>query len=168
MKRRTFLKAFTVLPFLSLLGVRGYSQLVQVPLRTTTSTSSSVDLQLLLECISQVESGNDDTKIGKHGERSKYQISPKVWRQWFPVSYTWFERDCKGQLARHIADMHLNWLDKNLTPDYKQWINLKIYPLAVCWHAGLNHWQTASHISSELNNYAVRICNLYDERRRTQ
>lgn len=147
----------------------GYSQLVSMRTPQRPSTSSSVDLVLLLNCIAEVESGNDDTKIGKHGERSRYQISKIVWNKHYRA-YD-FVRFCSGSFAKSVAFAHLNWLDQNLSFKGTTEKHFREYSLAWAWRSGLESWNhfPYGHVTRiELNNYAVRVTNLYDERRRSQ
>lgn len=170
--RRNFLLAATGL---SLIPHGFGSQTIQkINLSSPNSThpsSKSVDLSLLLHCIAQVETGNNDLKIGPKGERSRYQISEKVWYQHWPTRP--FYR-CRGDAAMYTAVDHICWLDRNLT--YGVWDTFKTYPLAWCWHGGLESWTdyNSNRKSMSLNtrntvrlcNYATRVCNLYDDARR--
>jgi hypothetical protein len=55
-----------------------------------------------LEAISMIETADRDWVVGKAGERSRYQIMPKVWH-----SYT-SSRDYRNpELARTVAERHL-------------------------------------------------------------
>jgi len=60
-----------------------------------------------LEAISMIETADRDWVVGKAGERSRYQIMPKVWQ-----SYT-SSRDYRNpQLARTVAERHLAALEE--------------------------------------------------------
>jgi hypothetical protein len=39
-------------------------------------------LALLLGCLGELETGNDDAAVGRHGEVSRYQVMPRVWREY--------------------------------------------------------------------------------------
>jgi hypothetical protein len=59
-----------------------------------------------LEAISMIETADRDSVVGKAGERSRYQIMPRVWD-----SYT-TSRDYKNpQVARAVAERHLAVLE---------------------------------------------------------
>src|SRR5687768_2325540 len=59
------------------------------------------------EAISMIETADRDSAVGKAGERSRYQIMPRVWH-----SYT-SSRDYKNpQLARAVAERHLTVLEE--------------------------------------------------------
>jgi hypothetical protein len=60
-----------------------------------------------LEAISMIETADRDWVVGKAGERSRYQIMPKVWQ-----SYT-SSRDYRNpELARAVAERHLASLEE--------------------------------------------------------
>lgn len=169
LSRRNFLLAVTGSPIV-LVGVTQHSPAKEVVV-DVTSQPKSVDLSLLLHCIAQVESGDDDSKIGPKGERSRYQISERVWRQhWSTAPFSC----CHGMVATITADLHVDWLDRKLS--YGVWDTFKAYPLAWCWHGGLESWTdyNSNRKSMSLNtrntvrlsNYATRVCNLYDDARR--
>lgn len=171
--RRNFLKVFTVLPFLARLGSARTSTPLLVPCQTKMeiSTLNSLDLQLLLYCIAEVETGNDDTKIGPGGERSRYQISEVVWRQHQDLTHRdsewmkWYwQQCCKGDDAERVAMRHLLWLNSHLPHTTSLETDLRDYCLAWCWRGGLHAWKT-NHPSNRINinNYAVRVSNLYQD-----
>ena len=58
-----------------------------------------------LEAISMIESGNDDAAVGSAGEVSRYQIRPRVWRQ-FSQSRAYDD----ARVAEWVARQYLDWL----------------------------------------------------------
>lgn len=169
--RRNFLLAITTLPaVVSLCGSDTTKQPSQMELK-----SSLVNLQRLLRCIAEVETGNDDTKVGKNGERSRYQISITVWSQHIdPVSdifwYRNFERECNGDIAKQVALRHVQWLDKTIPRISITEVHFRPYALAWAWHGGLESWTHQDDLARfqhstrvRLNNYATRVTNLYDD-----
>ena len=119
--------------------------------------SLSVDLPLLLDCIALVETGGDDTKIGKSGERSKYQIGEKVWIQHVsaevhPFTRRNFAAVCKGAYARNVAMTHITWLHQSIGPS--------VFAIALAWHVGLEGWRDARFQRSQ-RHYGERVRNLY-------
>ncbi len=136
-----------------------------------STSKSSVDLSLLLHCIAQVETGNDDTKVGRDGERSRYQISNFVYRQHLPeFSF----RDASMDSLHWVAWLHVQWLDKNLPRKYDIERNMREYALAWAWNGGLKswtYWPATRHdliqydmpVTVRCSNYAVRVCNLYTD-----
>lgn len=171
--RRNFLRVITSLPFLS----RWWTS----PLRAIESVRSSTkppfvspDLSRLLRCLAEVETGNDDTKVGRGGERSRYQISEEVWNQHMSRMVTGFGTlllvnsfwlNCNGKQAEICAYRHILWLDRHLpriTPTERLF---RQFPLAWSWKGGLSSWHARLDFSHkiDLNNYAVRVTNLYDD-----
>lgn len=129
-------------------------------------TSPSVGLSRLLRCIAEVETGNDDFKIGLNGERSRYQITPAVWNQRngfltpSKLSVEHFEMYCRGSEATTWASIHLRWLDAHLPPCTRP------FWLAFAWHAGLERTKLelrGASVSPGLYAYARKVTNLYED-----
>jgi len=118
---------------------------------TAPSTSKSLDLSRLLACIALVETGGDDTKIGKSGERSKYQISETVWHEYQP-SYE--HKYCYGLRAYRVAISHITWLHSHIGPS--------VFALALGWHVGLENWR-AARFQLPQRYYGERVRNLYND-----
>lgn len=116
----------------------------------SSSNSLHLNLSKLLDAIAQVETGNRDHLIGPSGERSRYQISRLVWRQWNGSAP--FHK-CTGPAARACAYDHLLWLHTHLpSPD--------IYSLAYSWRGGLTAYRHKA-INGAYHDYATRVVNLY-------
>lgn len=115
----------------------------------TSQKSSLIDLQLLLDCIALVETGGDDTKVGKSGERSKYQIGEKVWYQNESLPH---ETYCHGVRARRVAAEHISWLHQHIGPS--------VFAIALGWHVGLENWR-AARFQLPQRYYGERVRNLY-------
>lgn len=60
-----------------------------------------------LEAISMIETADRDWVVGAAGERSRYQIMPKVWN-----AYTSSREYRNPQLARAVAERHLASLEE--------------------------------------------------------
>lgn len=148
MTRRDFLLAATVSPLL----IGGF-QFSPTPM-TAKPVSTSLDLSRLLACIALVETGGDDTRIGKSGERSKYQIGEKVWDQHMRETCFCFERDCHTTLATLVAWRHSQWLHTHIGPN--------VFALALGWHVGLENWRTA-RFQLPQRYYGERVRNLYND-----
>ncbi len=161
MNRRGFLKLLVALPFIG-------GSLKGLPKITVPLKSSSVDFPLLLESIAKVETGGDDTKIGREGERSRYQISKQVWDQYWG-GHRPFNK-CWGEAAYYTGLDHLHFLDNNIPRISETEKNFREYALAWCWCGGLSSWNNKTVFSTKnitLNNYATRVCNLYIDRLET-
>lgn len=60
-----------------------------------------------LEAISMIETADRDCAVGRAGERSRYQIMPRVWE-----SYTSSREYKNPQVARGVAERHLAVLEE--------------------------------------------------------
>lgn len=157
--RRNFLAASIGLITLpKLLGKEGKTADVVLPIHP--QHSSQLDLSLLLHCIAQVETGGDDTKVGRGGERSKYQISEAVWVQHTGSLFTSRNRIrlCRGLLAEEVAMRHLRWLVSSLPRTTPFW-------LAYAWNQGCEKTNQTLRDNSLLSlfglGYATRVEDLY-------
>lgn len=102
-----------------------------------------------------VESGGDDTKVGSHGEQSKYQISYSVWLQHATptlASRKCFEQYCNTIVAEALAKEHMMWLQHDLKDN-------SVYWLAAAWHAGF--FGVINGTNYNTHDYATRVSNLY-------
>lgn len=161
MNRKNFLKACIGLPFLVRLGNTHTMPTTKLMVATEVSHSPSVDHALLLDCIAQVETGGDDSLLSSTGARSKYQLTQAVWKQYSSLN---FEKYCYGYMANQVATRHIYWLAGML--DMYKWRTFPEYPIAWCWKGGLNSWANSKSDKVVLNNYAVRVTNLYADARR--
>lgn len=115
-----------------------------------------INLSVFLLSIALVESGNVDSKIGKHHERSRFQITERVWKSHTkqPFSHCW------GPHAESIAVIHLRWLIKNGVPE-------GAFNLGYAWNSGLRRWKRATsengRISKASIDYANRVLNTYND-----
>jgi hypothetical protein len=128
---------------------------------SSDTTSKSVDLSRLLFCIALVETGNRDDLIGPGGERSRYQITERVWRDVLRSSWEPFE-NCKGIMADSVARAHLLWLDSSLPGTSPLEETHRDYVLAGCWHGGLESF-VRGRWNTKIVNYAGRVSNLYND-----
>lgn len=86
-----------------------------------------INLSILLSAIALVESGNDDNAIGRHGERSRYQITATVWRQ---HEKRWpFGAATNPIVAKRVASRHLRWFVRNGIPETP-------WEMAYAWNCG--------------------------------
>ena len=114
------------------------------------------DHNRFLHALAEVESGDDPNKVGAAGERTRWQITPEVWKQhllnWPFAKFSGFHA-----LARKCADMHLRWLIRSLEVD-----GVCITPstLATCWRFGL-HGGMELIKAGKIPDSANRVRNLY-------
>lgn len=126
------------------------------------------DFDVKLRAISQIESNDNDKAKGRHGELSRYQIKPSVWRQHFPD-----EKDARHipKEARRCAKAHLCWLElqlclvkKTKDPDPRD-----IY---AAWNLGLEAFSRRDYkfdkLSISIRQRAERFNNLYEAFRNNQ
>ncbi len=167
MTRRDFLFKSGVLLLPSIMITPTPDSLLAVTPDGRIRLSPVLDYDLLLDSIAMVETGGDDSIIGSAGERSKYQLTQAVFWKAFPQEPF---RKCQGELARLAAEHHLHYLDINIPRISITETHFRHYALAWAWNGGLRSWRNKEqpyHIPHErrirLNNYAVRVTNLYDE-----
>jgi hypothetical protein len=104
-------------------------------------------INTLLLAISLVETGGRDSLIGKAGERGRYQISARTWRQHSSGKHAGAHNPT---LARQVATKHIEWIVKSLPMDKRQ----NPFHVALAWNAGLHH---TLPIQSSAMDYANRV-----------
>jgi hypothetical protein len=126
-------------------------------------SASSADLQrtAFLNGIALLETGTIDVgrpcaKIGRRGERSAWQISPEVWREYCEAPFTRASSD--GRLAAMVAAAHLEWLRLSLEGKGRP---ATPYNLALAWNAGLGAVLTGK-APPGAHDYAARAVALYE------
>ncbi len=122
-----------------------------------------VDFDVLLWAIAEVETGNNDRKVGKCGSRSKFQISEKVWRQWAGNRSFSF---CRGAEAKDCALEHLAWLDRHIPRVTLVERYEREFALGWAWNSGLESYLNRGHDKRYLKvaNYAQRVQDTYQSR----
>lgn len=118
--------------------------------------TDTVDLGRLVDCIAAVENAKT-THIGKAGERSRYQITEAIWRQYSDKDFHLASSQdpiCLYE-AREVAFQHVRWL--SLTLDRPT-----VYRIALAWNAGF-HAAQSGNVSNASVSYARRATNLYNE-----
>ena len=126
------------------------------------------DFDAKLRAISQIESNDNDKAKGRHGELSRYQLKPSVWKQHFPS-----EKDSRHipAEARRCAKAHLCWLEIQLClakrvkdPDPRD-----VY---AAWNLGLAAFSRRDYnfaaLPITIRQRAERFENLYSELRNSQ
>lgn len=102
----------------------------------------------LLKAIGAVETGNDNSKIGRAGERSEFQLTYATWRRYTKKSFYLASTD--PVLARQVAAMHLEHLKKVLLE--RGW-DVTSFNLALLWNGGENRRK----FLSRQRDYASRV-----------
>src|SRR5574341_2640652 len=113
-----------------------------------------------LEALGMIESGNNDRAIGRDGEVSRYQILPRVWRQYSSSStYT------DPRQAAVIAQKHLHFLDAAFRK--KAGREPTDFDRYVMWNAGLHYYQRAefrpARVARIVRERAQRYVNLREQ-----
>lgn len=126
--------------------------------------SASDDIRLV-EAISCVESGSDDSAVGPltaRGERAlgRYQILPSTWRDrtdW-PVEYAHHHLK-----ARVVAVAHIQWLRAQLEKreDIDQVTTYHVICAYRYGHAYKGRWDTREMFLAR-NAYVTRVKNMYE------
>ena len=129
-----------------------------------------ISLSTLLLAIAMVESGDaqhpngNPARVGRNGERSEYQITRAVWRQ-----YTWQPFNAKNtqdeNLARFVAVRHIQFIRGDCAL-YLMNERSQVELIAAAWNAGhsyiTRHRYNLSAMSPRVRDYAERVANTYD------
>ncbi len=107
----------------------------------------------LLAAISQVESGDRDDAVGRRGERSRYQLSERVWLHFSSLP---FSRGDDPGFSRDVALAYLGWIEAQLRLHRRP---ATPYEMALAWNAGV---AGSRRPSSRARDYAERVAALYD------
>lgn len=110
-----------------------------------------IDSERLLAAIAMVETGNDNSKLGKWGERSAWQFGKPTWRQYTTEPFHRASTD--RLLSKRIADRHYQYLSTWLQ---RRKIAVTVRTLAAAWRYG-EKWALLLQDS----DYAERVENLY-------
>lgn len=117
--------------------------------------SNSLDANVLLRSISEVETGGQYWHVGASGERSLYQIKADVWRKYSSVPF-WRAATREYQAeAKRVAICYINEISQTLvTYD----VMISAQSIALRWNGGLNR----TRFLRRHHSYATRVSNLYD------
>jgi hypothetical protein len=122
-----------------------------------------IDIQTLLMAIAMVESGSRDYVVGRNGERSRYQIMERTWKQHSSIPFKDHARS--PSRSYKVAESHIAWLRARM-PENKM---AKVKEVALAWKVGLTNWKQGVWFPND-EDYAKRVANLYTDSvaRRTQ
>ena len=118
-----------------------------------------IDMDALLLAIARAETSNkehpdgDDHRIGRAGERSRYQITRGVWEQVTTVPFTYA---IFPDAAAHVARRHLEWLERKL----HALPGAPAFVIALAWNAG-PHAVLANYANQQQRDYAARVEAIY-------
>lgn len=71
---------------------------------TPLTLSLQADMGTVLACVSQIETGDKDWKIGRAGEVSRYQILPSVWIKYSPTNHVKQNDPTNPKIAAQVAE----------------------------------------------------------------
>lgn len=91
------------------------------------------NLLILLSCLSMIESGDDDSKIGAKFEVSRYQILPHVWNYVCKENRWNFHNPTNKQHADQVARFLLDYKIKSFRDENKR--NPTALEIYVKWNA---------------------------------
>lgn len=112
-----------------------------------TAVSATAGLSKL-DALSMIETGNDDSAVGRAGEVSRFQIRPRIWRQ-----YTQSRDYGNRRVASTVAQQHLTYLEEFFRARAgREATDFDIY---VLWNAGPTYYERAGFLPERVNR-AVR------------
>jgi|GEM_PF-613863 hypothetical protein len=110
-----------------------------------------------LEALSLIESGNNDAAVGSLGEVSRYQIKPRIWRE-YSSSRSW--RDAR--VSSQVAETYLKSLEETFLKRAGR--APTDFDLYVLWNAGpayyAKHGFSAARVHPVVRERAQRYVNL--------
>ena len=110
-----------------------------------------------LEALSLIESGNNDAAVGSLGEVSRYQIKPRIWRE-YSSSRAW--RD--SRVSSQVAENYLKSLEETFTRRAGR--APTDFDLYVLWNAGPAYYAkvgfSAARVHPVVRERAQRYVNL--------
>ena len=119
----------------------------------------TINLSLFLAALAAVESGNNPSAIGGHGERSQFQMVEAVWRQHAAPGEPFELATTNPAKAEEIAEKHVIWLTRELERHHTA---VTVENLAITWHGGLGAALVTGHTPAQ-GDYANRIAAIYAE-----
>lgn len=146
------------------------SLMLTLTLITTETTLIALhqDFDAKLRALSQIESNDNDSAKGKHGELSRYQLKRSVWKQHFPAEKD--QRHVPSE-ARRCARAHLCWLELKLCLAQRT-NNPEPRDVYAAWNIGLAAYARRHYsfdkLPDTIKRRARRFENLYADFRNSQ
>jgi hypothetical protein len=114
-----------------------------------------------LDALAMIETGNNDAVIGSAGEVSRYQIKPRVWREYSP-SLAWRDAGVSTQVAQgYLADLEALFRKRT----GREATDFDLY---VLWNAGPAYYAridfSARRVGAIIRERANRYVNLREMR----
>jgi hypothetical protein len=121
----------------------------------------SHDLSTKLAALGQIESGNNDHKVGAVGELSRYQIRPAVWKQHFKG---YKQNLSDPDEAARCAKVHALWLMHKYS-EANGWREASAAQFYCMWNMGYAGFRRRGYLTTncprEVRERAERFANLY-------
>src|SRR6266404_94970 len=110
-----------------------------------------------LDALSLIESGDNDSAVGRAGEVSRFQIKPEIWRH-----YTESRNFNNSQIAGLVANQHLLYLEGIFrTRTGREPTDFDVY---VLWNAGASYYGrigfSSDRVHHRISERADRYVNL--------
>lgn len=93
---------------------------------------NGTDLERIAEAIAFHESRNDDSKVGRTGQRGRYQLQAQLWAQ---ITHEPFEKAHEFAAAHFVMMRHLRWLRAKLR-NFRSLERSDVGLIALAWCAG--------------------------------
>jgi hypothetical protein len=110
-----------------------------------------------LEAISMIETGDNDTMVGAAGEVSRYQMMPRVWKQ-----YSSSEAFADPAVSSQVAQRHVDWLESFFRKRAGR--EMTEFDRYVMWNAGPGYYAkknfSPAQVASSVRERAQRYANL--------
>ena len=110
-----------------------------------------------LEAISMLETADNDRMVGAAGEVSRYQIMPRVWKQ-----YSSSEAYSDPAVSSQVAQRHVDWLESFFRSRAGR--EMTEFDLYVMWNAGPGYYArknfSPAQVAPSVRERAERYANL--------
>lgn len=118
-----------------------------------------MNVEALLLAIAMVESNNDPNAVGRHGERSQYQITRAVFAKHAPkVNFS----KAQPWMFKSVALKHVFAIRKSLPVEN----SASPFWIAVQWNGGrgavLHSKMVSAHVRKPVREYADRVRAMYE------
>ena len=108
----------------------------------------------MFSALAEFETGNDNTMVGRHGERTAYQILPREWRRWRLKGENWNNR----QSALAVAHRIMTSRESEFLTTYKRLPTA--FEWYVLWNAPADLLVPGNLITTTVAEKAYRFSNL--------
>jgi hypothetical protein len=117
-----------------------------------TASAAHADIFYGLRCVETGDRWN--TRPGRHGELSAYQLGVMVWAQHSKLPFSKYGRN-RAEATR-VAHEHIAWIRDELLRHNR---DVTPYNLALAWHVGVTQF-LYGHVTAGDRDFATRVANL--------